>query len=129
MIVLHLCYQLKYLVMAYDEYLTERIRQKFRELNISFEDKKMMGGICFLVNDKMCAGVIGDKMMARIDPGKCDEAFTRTGCREMDFTHRPMKGFIFVDPEGLDQDLELEYFIRLALEFNPMAKSSKKKSK
>ena len=115
--------------MAYDEFLTERIRHKFRELGVAFEDKKMMGGICFLVNDKMCAGVIKDKMMARIDPGKTEEAYSKQGCREMDFTHRPMKGFIFVDPEGLDKDQDLEYFIRLALEYNPMANSSKKKAK
>ncbi|MEI7660572.1 MAG: TfoX/Sxy family protein [Bacteroidota bacterium] len=114
--------------MAYDEFLADRIRHKFKELNISFEDKKMMGGICFLVNDKMCVGVVRDQMMARIDPVKTGEAFSRKGCREMDFTHKPMKGFIFVEPEGIDLDRDLEYFIRLALEYNPVAKSSKKKS-
>jgi TfoX/Sxy family transcriptional regulator of competence genes len=113
--------------MAYDEYLADRIRQKFKELDIPFEDKKMMGGICFLVNDKMCVGVVQEKMMARIDPDKTSEAYARDGCREMDFTHRPMKGFIFVEPVGLDKDQDLEYFIRLALEYNPKAKSSKKK--
>jgi len=114
--------------MAYDENLADRIRHKFRELDIPFEDKKMMGGICFLVNDKMCVGVIKEKMMARIDPEKSEEAFARKGCREMDFTHRPMKGFIFVEPEGIDMDKDLEYFIRLAMEYNPKAKSSKKKT-
>jgi len=112
--------------MAYDEYLAERIRHKFKELDIPFEDKKMMGGICFLVNDKMCVGIVKEKMMARIDPDKTAEAFARKGCHEMDFTHKPMKGFIFVEPEGIDQDNDLEYFIRLALEYNPLAKSSKK---
>ena len=48
--------------MAYDEFLADRIRHKFKELNISFEDKKMMGGICFLVNGKMCAGVVKEKL-------------------------------------------------------------------
>ncbi len=113
--------------MAYDEYLADRIRHKFKELNVPFEDKKMMGGICFLVNDKMCVGVVREKMMARIDPDKTGEAYAREGCREMDFTHRPMKGFIFVEPAGLDKDQDLEYFIRLALEYNPKANSSKKK--
>jgi TfoX/Sxy family transcriptional regulator of competence genes len=113
--------------MAYDEYLADRIRQKFAELQVSFEDKHMMGGICFLVDDKMCVGVIKDKMMARIDPDRSEEAFSRKGCREMDFTHRPMKGYIFIEPEGIDLDQDLAYFIDLALEFNPRAKSSKKK--
>ncbi len=116
-------------IMAYDEYLAERIRHKFKELNVPFEDKKMMGGLCFLVNDKMCLGVIKEQMMARIDPENTAEAYSKKGCREMDFTHRPMKGFIFVDPEGIDKDAELEYFVRLALEYNPRAKSSKKGAK
>ena len=115
--------------MAYDEFLADRIRHKFQELEISFEAKKMMGGICFLVNDKMCVGIVNNKMMARIDPGKTEEAFLKPGCHEMDFTHRPMKGFIFVEPEGIDQDQDLEYFIRLAMAYNPLAKSSKKKAK
>jgi hypothetical protein len=115
--------------MAYDEYLAERIRLKFKELDIPFEDKKMMGGICFMVNDKMCIGIVKEKLMARIGPDKRDEAFSRTGCHEMDFTHRPMKGFIFVEPEGVDKDQDLEYFIKLALAYNPLAKSSKKKAK
>ncbi|MEI6682981.1 MAG: TfoX/Sxy family protein [Bacteroidota bacterium] len=114
--------------MAYDEFLADRIRRKFRELDVPFEDKKMMGGVCFLVNGKMCAGIVKEQMMARIDPAKTEEAFSKKGCREMDFTHRPMKGFIFIDPEGIDRDDDLEYFIRLALEYNPQAKSSKKKS-
>lgn len=115
--------------MAYDEYLADRIRHKFREMNVLFEDKKMMGGICFLVDDKMCVGIVKEKMMARIDPGKTEEAFLKPGCHDMDFTHRPMKGFIFVEPEGIDKDEDLEYFIRLALAYNPQAKSSKKKAK
>jgi hypothetical protein len=113
--------------MAYDEYLADRIRQKFKELDVRFEEKKMMGGICFLVEDKMCVGIIKEKLMARIDPDSTEAAFSRRGCHEMDFTNRPMKGFIFVEPEGIDQDQDLEYFIRMALDYNPKAKSSKKK--
>jgi TfoX/Sxy family transcriptional regulator of competence genes len=113
--------------MAYDELLTERIRRTFREQHTDFEEKKMMGGICFLVNGKMAAGVIKNKMMARIDPEIQDEAMSRKGCTEMDFTHRPMKGYVFVEPEGTDMDSDLEYWVKLCLEFNPKAKASKKK--
>ncbi|MFZ4522944.1 MAG: TfoX/Sxy family protein [Bacteroidales bacterium] len=115
--------------MAYDEFLADRIRQKFRELDVPFQDKKMMGGICFLVNDKMCVGIVKGQMMARIDPEKTAEAFSHKGCHEMDFTRRPMKGFIFIEPEGIDNDADLAYFIKLALDYNPQAKSSKKKSR
>ncbi|MCX6276639.1 MAG: TfoX/Sxy family protein [Bacteroidetes bacterium] len=113
--------------MAYDEFLADRIRHKFRELDIPWVDKKMMGGLCFMVDDKMCVGIVKEQMMARIDPDRMAEAFKKTGCREMDFTRRPMKGFIFVEPEGIDRDEDLEYFVKLALEFNPKAKSGKRK--
>ena len=115
--------------MPYDEYLSERISRTFRDLNTAFEEKKMMGGICFLVDDKMCAGVVKNKLMARIDPEIQDQALARKGCIEMDFTHRPMKGFVFVEPEGTDLDADLEYWVRLCLDYNPKAKSSKKKTK
>jgi TfoX/Sxy family transcriptional regulator of competence genes len=111
----------------YDEHLNDRIRQVFREKKIPFEEKKMMGGICYMVNDKMCVGVIKNKLMARINPDACEEAMKRPGCREMDFTHRPMKGYVFVEPEGTDMDKDLESWIGLALEFNPLAKNSKEK--
>jgi TfoX/Sxy family transcriptional regulator of competence genes len=114
--------------MPYDEHLADRIRRVFRDQGISYEDKKMMGGICFLVHDKMCLGVVKDKLMARIDPASMDAALQRTGCREMDFTGRPMKGFVFVEPEGTDMDRDLESWVELALKYNPMAKSSKKRS-
>ena len=113
--------------MPYDEYLAERMRKAFRDLHVNFDEKKMMGGICYLVNDKMCAGIIKNKMMARIDPEVHAEALNRKGCTEMDFTGRPMKGFVFVEPEGIDTDFELEFWIRLCLDYNPKAKSSKKK--
>jgi TfoX/Sxy family transcriptional regulator of competence genes len=115
--------------MAYDEHLADRIRRMFQEHRINYEDKKMMGGICFLVNDKMCLGVVKDKLMARIDPVEMDGALLKPGCREMDFTHKPMKGFVFVEPAGIDMDKDLEFWIQLALEYNPRAKSSQKKRK
>jgi hypothetical protein len=80
-----------------------------------------------MVDDKMCIGVQEDNLMARIDPEIYDEALTREGCREMDFTGRPMKGFVFVDSRGYDLDSDLDSWVQLCLEFNPMAKSSKKK--
>jgi TfoX/Sxy family transcriptional regulator of competence genes len=114
--------------MAYDEHLADRVRRIFKDQRIPYEDKKMMGGICFLVNDKMCLGVVKDKLMARIDPASMDAALERPGCREMDFTGRPMKGFIFIEPVGTDMDEDLESWVEMALKYNPMAKSSKKRA-
>jgi hypothetical protein len=113
--------------MAYDEFLTERIRRAFQDQHAVFEEKKMMGGVCFLVEGKMAAGVVKNKMMARIDPEIHGQALTMKGVTDMDFTHRPMKGFVFVEPEGTDLDSDLEYWVKLCLDFNPKAKASKKK--
>jgi TfoX/Sxy family transcriptional regulator of competence genes len=113
--------------MAYEEFLAERILRAFREKGIHVEAKKMMGGICYLVNDKMCAGIVKNKLMARIDPAIHDECLKKKGCHEMDFTGRPMKGFVFVDPEGIDTEDELSEWIQICLDYNPKAKSSKKR--
>jgi len=113
--------------MAYDEYLADRIKRILETKKVNFEEKKMMGGLCYMVNDKMCAGIIKDMLMARIGPDIYEEALTKKGCQEMDFTKRPMKGYVYVEPEGIDMDSDLEYWIDLCLKFNPVAKSSKKK--
>jgi hypothetical protein len=113
--------------MAYDEFLADRIRFALQSRKISFEERKMMGGLCYMVDDKMCIGVVKDTLMARIDPDIYEEALSKKGSREMDFTGRPMKGFVFVEPDGVDLDEDLDYWVELCLDFNPKAKSSKKK--
>lgn len=113
--------------MAYSELLADRIRQVFKEKNTRFEEKKMMGGLCFMVDDKMCCGVHEERLMGRIDPDFEAEAMKREGCKQMDFTGRPMKGYVFVYPEGTDRDKDLEFWVQRCLDFNPKAKSSKKK--
>ena len=112
--------------MAFDEYLGERISNYLQSKKVDFEARKMMGGLCFMVDDKMCVGIVKDTLMARIGEEAYAEAIQREGCKEMDFTGRPMKGYVFVLSEGIDMDKDLEYYIDLALKFNPMAKSSKR---
>ena len=115
--------------MAYDEYLAERIDRVLKEKGVVYEAKKMMGGLCYMVDDKMCVGVHTAQIMARINPDFYQEALQQPGCKEMNFTGRPMKGFVFVDTDGIDTDEQLEYWVQLCLDFNPLAKSSKKKKK
>jgi len=112
--------------MAYNEKLADRIREALPSLS-KVEEKKMMGGLTFMVKGKMCVGIIGDEMMCRIDPNLHETAVEKTGCRTMDFTKRPMKGYVMVDETGMKTKKEFEYWINLCLEFNSKAKSSKKK--
>lgn len=112
--------------MAYNERLANRIREYLSELP-NVEEKTMMGGLTFMVNDKMCIGIIKDEMMCRIDPGFHERAVEIQGCRTMDFTKRPMKGYVMVDETGMKSKKEFEFWINLALEFNKIAKSSKSK--
>ena len=114
--------------MAYNEKLADRIREALVGTPKTIE-KNMFGGVCFMVNNKMCVGVVKDEMMCRINPEIQDEAVERDGCRVMDFTGKPMKGYIFVSEEGMKSQKDFEHWICLALEFNKVAKASKKKVK
>jgi len=114
--------------MAFDEKLADRIREAIVDVP-NVEEKYMFGGVCFMVNDKMCVGVVKDEMMCRLDPALVDELLERTGCRPMDFTGKSMKGFVYVSEEGMKKKKDLEYWIGLCLEYNIIAKASKKKNK
>ena len=113
--------------MAYDEKLADRIREMIAETHKNIEEKKMFGGLCFMVNDKMCVGVEQERLMVRLDPAKYDEVLEKEGCRPMDFTGKVMKGYVFVDTDVLRTKKQLQYWINLALEYNKIAKASKKK--
>ena len=115
--------------MAYDQALAERITDFFTAKKARFHSKAMMGGLCFMVDDKMCVGVVGDRLMARLDPADEATMLKRPGCRPMDFTGRPMKGYVFVDAEGMDAEADLRFWLQRALDFNPKAKASAKKKK
>lgn len=112
--------------MAYNEKLATRIRQRLASVR-KVREKEMMGGLTFMVNDKMCVGIIKDEMMCRIDPALQVDALEKTGCRVMDFTGRPMKGYVMVDDSGMKSAKDFDYWIGLCLSFNKQAKSSKKK--
>ncbi|MEO7444950.1 MAG: TfoX/Sxy family protein [Ferruginibacter sp.] len=112
--------------MAYNEKLAGRVRTRFKEM-ANVEEKKMMGGLIFMVDDKMCVGIMKNELMCRVNPSLQNELLEREGCRQMDFIKRPGSGFILVNEETLKTKKEFEYFISLALEYNKMAKSSKRK--
>ncbi|MBI2427580.1 MAG: TfoX/Sxy family protein [Ignavibacteriales bacterium] len=113
--------------MAYDLNLADRIRKMLLDKSVKFKEKEMFGGVAFMVNNKICVGIIKNDLMARIDPEVATAALKKKGARPMDFAGRPMKGYIYVNPAGVDAAKDLKYWIDLCLEFNPKAKSSKKK--
>src|SRR3989338_9931075 len=113
--------------MVYDEKLAERVRKTLIHQK-AIEEKKMMGGLTFMVNGKMCVGILKDDLMVRLNPEVYDAALKKEGCRKMDFTGRPMKGFVFVGSKGTDNKKDLDYWIDLALDFNKKAKASKKRT-
>ena len=114
--------------MAYNQKLALRIRERLAELP-NVEEKEMIGGLTFMLNDKMCIGIIKDEMMCRIDPELHDMAITKQGCRTMDFTKRPMKGYVMIDDTGMKTQKQFDYWIGLSLDFNAKAKPSKKRKK
>ena len=113
--------------MAYNEKFADRVRAMIAETETQVTEKKMFGGLCFMVNDKMCLGVEKERLMLRLDPAQFDEIMEKEGCRPMDFTGKVMKGFVFVDLNVLNTKMKLEYWINLALEYNKVARASKKK--
>lgn len=114
--------------MAFDENLANRIREALVGLE-KVEEKNMFGGVCFMVDGKMCVGVVKDEMMCRINPALDEVVLEKTGCRQMDFTGKRMKGYVFVSDEGMRTQQAFDYWVGLCLEFNSLAKASKKKTK
>ncbi len=114
--------------MAFDEKLVDRIRESLVNIQ-KVEEKNMFGGVCFMVDGKMCVGVVKDEMMCRIDPSMDEIALEKQGCRRMDFTGKPMKGYVFISDEGMKTKKLFDYWIDLCLDFNSRAKAAKKPKK
>ena len=115
--------------MAYNEKLAANVRELISLTHKKVEEKAMFGGLCFMVNDKMCVGVEKERLMVRLDPAVYDKVMEKEGCKPMDFTGRVMKGYVFVDADVLSTKKKLDYWVQLALEYNKIAKASKKKTK
>lgn len=112
--------------MAYDEKLADRIRVALADLP-KLEEKKMFGGLAFMVDGKMCINVGSNRIMCRIDPVLHEDALTRKGTRTVMMKGREYRGFVHVDESAVKTKKELDYWIELCLDYNKHAKSSKKK--
>jgi len=113
--------------MSFNEKLADRVREIIAVSHKRVEEKRMFGGLCFMVNGKMCLGVEQERLMVRLDPAKFEEVLELEGVKPMDFTGKVMKGFVFVDIDALNTNKKLNFWVQLALEYNKIAKASKKK--
>jgi TfoX/Sxy family transcriptional regulator of competence genes len=100
--------------VAYDEGLAERIRELLDERD-GVSEKRMFGGLAFLVNGNMAVGIVKDELMVRVGPAAHAAALREPHARPMDFTKRPMQGFVFVAPAGFAEDAELRRWVERGL--------------
>ncbi len=117
--------------MSYDENLAARVRQALGPRDDVVE-KKMFGGLCFMVNGAMCCGITPTDLMVRVGPDQYDEALAQPHARPMDFTGRPLKGLVYVAPAGVRTQAALASWVARAVTFVsslPPSKPRKRKTK
>ncbi len=102
--------------MAFDNTLAERVRKLLRRQN-GVHEKKMFGGLAFMVNGHMCCGIVGNELMVRVGPEQHAEALAQPHARPMDFTGRPMKGMVYVEAKGAAKDTALRAWVERGLRF------------
>lgn len=113
--------------MAYNIQLADKIRQLLQTFpKHRIKEKKMFGGLAFMVNEKMCMCVSGENLLCRFDPEKQDEIEKMKGYMPMIMKGKELKGYCYIAPEGFKREKDFEYFISACLKYNKAAKASKK---
>lgn len=102
--------------MAFDEALAERVREALAG-RADVSERKMFGGIAFMVAGNMAVGILDDDLMVRLDPADAERALAQPHTRPMDFTGRPMKGMVFVDSQGTASDDEIASWVDAGADF------------
>ncbi len=102
--------------MAYDEGVAQRLREYLAD-HPEVVERRMFGGIAFMVYGHMACGVVGDSLMLRVGPEQYSAALARPYAREMDFTGKPLSGFVYVSPAGFETDEDLAAWLRSCLDF------------
>lgn len=102
--------------MPHDEGVAQRVRELLADRR-DVGEKRMFGGLAFMIRGHMCCGVIGDELMVRVGPEAYDAALERPHIREMDFTGRALRGFVYVATPGFENDSDLAALVGSALEF------------
>lgn len=102
--------------MAYDEGLAERVREVVQS-RTGITERKMFGGLAFMSHGHMFIGILGGTLMVRVGPREYPHALLKPHVREMDFTGRPMKGYVLVESDGFESDAALESWVNMSYEF------------
>ena len=102
--------------MAFDEGVAQRVREAL-DCERDVVEKKMFGGLAFMLYGHMCVGVVGDEMMVRVGPEGYEAALALPSARKMDFTGKPLKGFVYVGVDGFDEDENLQEWVDLGRRF------------
>lgn len=102
--------------MAYEESVAKRVRKVLADRR-NVAERRMFGGLTFMVGGHMCCGVVGEELMVRVGPDAYAEALADRHAREMDFTGTPLKGFVFVEPAGFATEEALRGWVDRAVEF------------
>jgi hypothetical protein len=102
--------------MPYSHSLAERIRQVFAQRR-DVAEKKMFGSVCFLLHGNLCVGVWHNSLIARLGPDRAAAALKEPYIGEFDVTGRPMKGWVMIEPEGIETDEQLREWVEESLEF------------
>lgn len=114
--------------MAYDTNLVDRVREYLAEIpNIDIEEKEMFNVLNFMVNGKTCVCVSGENLMLRFDPSRQEELSEKDGYETMLMKGKVYKGYYYINPDGFKDKKDFEFFLNLCLDFNKVAKSSKKR--
>lgn len=100
----------------YDLHLAERVRQALAG-QPRVAERKMFGGLAFFVHGNMCCGIVGEDLMVRVGPQRYEEALAQPHARPMDFTGRPMKGMVFVSPDGCRSGEDIKRWVKRGLDF------------
>ncbi len=103
-------------IVAYDEGLAQRVREALSE-RPDLSERKMFGGLCFMLGGNMCAGIVGEELMLRVGPDSYEDALARPHAREMDFTGRSLKGMVYVGVDGFADDADLSGWLEIAVSF------------
>lgn len=103
--------------MPYDELLAKRIRNVLTPYQKHLEEKKMIGGLCFMYKGKMSCGIVKEDLMVRVVGEKYESSLKKQHCRVMDFTGKVLKGFLYVDKEGIQTESQLRSWLELGIEF------------